>query len=99
MSKLYDVPVGFVTPPPILRLHIAFLRSPKGGCCSISDDLSCSFKLVVALFRCHGDGLKDFDHFEAIRPYQFMENEVHLHAENFLCTVMNPTSDMPNVLP
>ena len=30
-------------PPPILRLCIAFLRSPKGGCCSISDDLSCSY--------------------------------------------------------
>ena len=48
LSKLYDVPVGFVTPPPpILRLNIAFLRSPKGGCCSISDDLSCSFNVLV----------------------------------------------------
>ena len=38
-----DVPVGFVTPPPpIVYLNVAFLRSPKGGCCSISDDLSCS---------------------------------------------------------
>ena len=40
--EIHDVPVGFVTPPPILSLNIAFLRSPKGGCCSISDDLSCS---------------------------------------------------------
>ena len=44
LSKLYDNPVDFVTPP-ILRLNIAFLRSPKGGCCSISDDLSCSYIL------------------------------------------------------
>ena len=41
LSKLYDVPVGFVPPPLFMRLNIAFLRSPKGGCCSISDDLSC----------------------------------------------------------
>ena len=41
LSKLHDVPVGFVSPP-LLRLCIAFLCSPKGGCCSISDDLSFS---------------------------------------------------------
>ena len=35
LSKLYDVPVGFVSP------SFVHLRSPKGGCCSISDDLSC----------------------------------------------------------
>ena len=48
-----------LTPPPILRLCIAYLRSPKGGCCSISDDLSCSHILndcntslnTVAAFR------------------------------------------------
>ena len=34
------------TPLPILCLNIAFFRSPKGGCCSISDDLSCSFKWI-----------------------------------------------------
>ena len=43
LSKLYDVPVGFVTPPPLFWGWILLiLRSPKGGCCSISDDLSCS---------------------------------------------------------
>ena len=41
LSKLYDVPVGFVSPT-ILRLCIAYLPSRKGGCCLISDDLSCS---------------------------------------------------------
>ena len=43
LSKLYDVPVGFVPPPPNFEAeYCLFLRSPKGGCCSISDDLSCS---------------------------------------------------------
>ena len=42
LSKLYDVPVGF-EPPPILRLNIAYFEVAEGGCCSISDDLSCSF--------------------------------------------------------
>ena len=42
LSKLYDVPVGFVPPPPLFWGWILLiLRSPKGGCCSISDDLSC----------------------------------------------------------
>ena len=41
LSKLYDVSVGFVT---LLfsGCVLLYLRSPKGGCCSISDDLSCS---------------------------------------------------------
>ena len=44
LSKLYNVPVGFVTPPPYFEAWILLiLRSPKGGCCSISDDLSCSW--------------------------------------------------------
>ena len=44
LSKLYDVPVGFVSPPPLFWVWILLiLRSPKGGCCSISDDLSCSY--------------------------------------------------------
>ena len=43
LSKLYDVPVGFVPPPhPILRLCIALFAVAEGGCCSISDDLTCS---------------------------------------------------------
>ena len=39
-----DVPVGFVpTPTPLIWGSVMFyLRSPKGGCSSISDDLSCS---------------------------------------------------------
>ena len=40
LSKLYDVPVGFVSP--IWCSVLLYLRSPKGGCCSISDYLSCS---------------------------------------------------------
>ena len=44
LSKLYDVPVGYVPPPYFEAEYCLFLRSPKGGCCSISDDLSCSYK-------------------------------------------------------
>ena len=40
LSKLYDVPVGFVHPR-FWGCVLLYLRSPKGGCCSISDDLSC----------------------------------------------------------
>ena len=46
LSKLYDVPFGFVPPPPpltpsfaIVLLHFWLL---KGGCYSILDNLSCS---------------------------------------------------------
>ena len=41
LSELYDVPVGFVTPPSFEVL--LYLRSQKGGCCSILDYLSCSY--------------------------------------------------------
>ena len=43
LSKLYYyVPVGFVTPPPLLwRQCLLYLWSPKSGCCSISGYLSC----------------------------------------------------------
>ena len=30
LSKLYDVPVGFVLPPPILRLNIAYFAVAEG---------------------------------------------------------------------
>ena len=42
LSKLYDVHVSFVS---FLFWGSVMLdlRSPKGGCCSISDELSCSF--------------------------------------------------------
>ena len=42
LSRLYDVPVGYVPPPLFWGWILLILRSPKGGCCSISDDLSCS---------------------------------------------------------
>ena len=48
LSKLYDVPVGFVSPL-FSRCVLLYLRSPKGGCCSISDDLSCSPGLTSGL--------------------------------------------------
>ena len=50
LSKLYDVPVGFVNSSLILRLCIALLASPKFGCCSMSDDLSCSCKFTLIPF-------------------------------------------------
>ena len=39
-QHLYDVPAGFVTPL-FWGCVLLYLRSPKGGCCSISDDMSC----------------------------------------------------------
>ena len=47
LSKLYDVAVGFVSPL-ISGSVLLHLRSPKGSCCSISDDLSCSWKWFCA---------------------------------------------------
>ena len=46
LSKLCDVSVGFMTPP-IWGSVLLYLRSPKGGCCSISDDLSWSSLLTI----------------------------------------------------
>ena len=37
-------------PPPRLRQCIAYMRSPKGGCCSISDDLFCSYMKILCKF-------------------------------------------------
>ena len=47
MSELlFDVPVGFVyTSRLIWGSELLYFRSPKVGCCSILDDLSCSWKL------------------------------------------------------
>ena len=42
LSKLYDVPVGFVSPP-LWGSVLLYLRTPKDSCCSILDDLSCSY--------------------------------------------------------
>ena len=41
----------FCTPPPRLfwGCVLLYLRSPKGGCCSISDDLSCYCHLTFCL--------------------------------------------------
>ena len=47
LSKLYDVSVGFVTPPLIWYSIFLYLRSLKGGCCLISDDLSCSCQVKI----------------------------------------------------
>ena len=44
LSKFYDVPVGFVPPVLISGSVLLYLQLPKGGCCLISDDLSCSCK-------------------------------------------------------
>ena len=52
LSKLYDVPVGFVPPPLFWGSVLLYLRLPKSGCCSISDDLSCSYK-GFSEAKCH----------------------------------------------
>ena len=46
LSKLYDVPLGFYTPP-LWCSVLLYLRSPKGGWCSISNDLTCSLIWLV----------------------------------------------------
>ena len=39
----------FCTPPPLFwGCVLLYLRSPKGGYCSISDDLSCSFVMYIS---------------------------------------------------
>ena len=50
-TKIFDfvtltVTVGFVTPL-FWGCVLLYLRSAKGGCCSISDDLSCSFTYIL----------------------------------------------------
>ena len=40
-----------LSPSPLLRQRIAILRSPKGGCCSISDDSSCSHISVLMIYH------------------------------------------------
>ena len=44
LSKLYDVPIGFVPHPLFWGRVLLYLRLPKGGCCWISDDLPCSYE-------------------------------------------------------
>ena len=41
--------VPFCPHPPFWDCVLLYLRSPKGGCCSISDDLSCSMKYQILI--------------------------------------------------
>ena len=50
LSKFLNVSVGFVTLPLIRGSVLLYLQSPKGGCCSISDNLSCSFNHLTVSF-------------------------------------------------
>ena len=56
LSKLCDVPVGFVTSLLISGNVFLYLRSSKDGCCSMSDDLSCS-NIIICLQRWQNDQL------------------------------------------
>ena len=51
LSKLYDVPVGFVPLPLFWGSVLLYLRSPKCCCYSISDDLS-SFNITKLWHIC-----------------------------------------------
>ena len=51
LSKLYDFPVGFVHPL-FWGCVWLYLRSPKCGYCSKSDDLSCTFNCFVDITSC-----------------------------------------------
>ena len=50
LSKWYDIPVGFVSP--FWGSVLLYLRSPKGGCCLISDYLPCSLKIIRTSTQC-----------------------------------------------
>ena len=57
-SKLYVFPVGFDPHPFLIWGRVLlYLWSPKGGCCSISDYLSCSWYSSRTIFKgvndCH----------------------------------------------
>ena len=82
LSNLYDVPVGVVTPPPpppFWGCVLLYLRSPKGGCCSISDDLSCSVQLMfVTMF------ISDID--ECLSNPCQNEATCHNHINSYSCT-------------
>ena len=58
LSKLYNVPVGFVAPPPNLRQCILlYLRSPKGGCCQFLVTWQCSDNYVGEKHRLYNKGV------------------------------------------
>ena len=45
LCQSYMMSRWFCNPPPLIwGCVLLYLRLPRGGCCSISDDLSCSFK-------------------------------------------------------
>ena len=80
----------FCNPPPLFwGLILLILRSPKGGCCSISNDLSCSYVYDVnSITFCRPD-TRDI--------YVFAQKEGHYLAapllnsrreENFICLVL-----------
>ena len=48
LSTLYDVPVGFVLLP-YLSQSVVLFSSTEGNCCSISEDLTCSWNCVTIL--------------------------------------------------
>ena len=55
--KIVDVPVGFVNPL-IWGIVLLYLQSPKGDCCLILDDLSCSFlfhPILISILYIHAD--------------------------------------------
>ena len=45
LSKLNEFPLVLCPLPLILGSVLLYVQSPKDDCCSISDDLSCSFKI------------------------------------------------------
>ena len=49
-SNLYDDPVSFVSPSLFWGCTLLYLWSPKGGCCSISDDLSFSWLNYIYIY-------------------------------------------------
>ena len=52
LPKLYDVPVGFVTPPPILRLNIVF--------CGHRTVAVARYRMICLVLRGHKVGQVDF---------------------------------------
>ena len=69
-------------PPPILRMCIALLRSPKGGCCWISDDLSCSFneqkktRIKLTIGQCYPKEKMQFSQTHAYEFCNYLSNDI-----------------------
>ena len=73
------LPLVLYPPPPILRLCIALLRSPKGGCCSISDDLSCSFNYISKGGKLHTSLYKVIQLFRTFQSFFWSCKPVYPH--------------------